>query len=99
MSVGTFSFGQNNVGIGTTTPDMSLQCDHKSTFYKYLERIEQYVFENIDRLGYSADYPCRNFMELHPEFDKNKLFYVYNGLSLDPLKKNLANFEKLLRKY
>ena len=63
----------------------------KSFFYKYFLRIEKYVLENIDKLGYSADYPCRNFMDLHPEFDKNKLFYVYNGLTLDPLKKNLTN--------
>ncbi|MDC1379743.1 glycosyltransferase family 4 protein [Algibacter sp.] len=63
----------------------------KSFFYKYLLRIEKYVLENIDKLGYSADYPCRNFIDLHPEFDKNKIFYVYNGLSIDPLKKTLAN--------
>ncbi|TPV35972.1 glycosyltransferase family 4 protein [Paucihalobacter ruber] len=62
----------------------------KSIFYKYLLKIEQYVLENIDMLGFSADYPCRNFMEIHPEFDKNKIFYVYNGLSVSPLKKNLA---------
>lgn len=63
----------------------------KSIFYKYLERLERYVLENIDLIGFSADYPCKNFMDLHPEFDKNKIFYVYNGLSLDPLKKDLAN--------
>jgi len=63
----------------------------KSIFYKYLERLEQYVLENIDLIGFSADYPCKNFMDLHPEFDENKMFYVYNGLTLDPLKKNLAN--------
>ena len=63
----------------------------KSFFYKYFLRIERHVLENIDRLGFSADYPCRNFMQLHPEFDKNKIFYVYNGLSLDHLKKNLTN--------
>ena len=63
----------------------------KSFFYKYFLRIERHVLENIDRLGFSADYPCRNFMQLHPEFDKNKIFYVYNGLSLDYLNKNLTN--------
>ena len=63
----------------------------KSFFYKYFLRIERHVLENIDRLGFSADYPCRNFMQLHPEFDKNKIFYVYNGLSLDHLNKNLTN--------
>lgn len=62
----------------------------KSIFYKYLLKIEQYVLENIDMLGFSADYPCRNFMEIHPEFDKHKIFYVYNGLSVSPLKNNLA---------
>lgn len=60
----------------------------KSFFYKYFLRIERYVLENIDLLGYSADYPCRNFIRLHPEFDKNKIFYVYNGLSVDNLKKS-----------
>ena len=59
----------------------------KSFFYKYFLRIERHVLENIDRLGYSADYPCRNFMHLHPEFDKNKIFYVYNGLSLNQFEK------------
>lgn len=62
----------------------------KSIFYKYLERLEQYVFENIDLLGFSADYPCKNFLDLHPEFDKDKIFYVYNGLSTDNLKKSLT---------
>ncbi len=69
----------------------------KSFFYKYFLRIERHVLENIDRLGFSADYPCRNFIDLHPEFDKNKMFYVYNGLSLplkkDPTKNNSGTYE------
>lgn len=60
----------------------------KSTYYKYFLRIEQHVLENIDLLGFSADYPCRNFLDLNPEFDKNKIFYVYNGLSINNLKKS-----------
>ena len=63
----------------------------KSFFYKYFLKIEQYVLENTDKLLFSADYPCQNFMHLHPEFDKNKISYVYNGLSLDNLKKRQKN--------
>jgi glycosyltransferase involved in cell wall biosynthesis len=63
----------------------------KSIFYKYLERLEQYVLEHIDLIGFSADYPCKNFIDLHAEFDKSKIFYVYNGLTIDPLKKTFAN--------
>lgn len=63
----------------------------KSVFYRYFLKIENHVLENIDMLGFSADYPCRNFMELHPEFDKNKIFYVYNGLSTNDLIKKSVN--------
>jgi glycosyltransferase involved in cell wall biosynthesis len=65
-------------------------------FYKYLLRIEQYVLDNIDLIGFSAEYPCQNFMKLHPEFDKNKIFYVYNGLSVDSLEnKHVSNSSKV----
>ncbi|MGF1555118.1 glycosyltransferase family 4 protein [Paucihalobacter sp.] len=63
----------------------------KSIFYKYFEQIEQYTLENIDLLGFSAVYPCKNFLSLHPDYDEKKIFYVYNGLSFDPLKKNIRN--------
>ena len=63
----------------------------KSVFYKYLERLEQYVLEKVDLIGFSADYPCKNFLDLHPKFDKNKMFYVYNGLTLDSTKIKMAN--------
>lgn len=63
----------------------------KSIFYKHLERLEDYVLEHIDLIGFSADYPCKNFIDLHPEFNKNKIFYVYNGLTIDPLKMTFAS--------
>jgi glycosyltransferase involved in cell wall biosynthesis len=63
----------------------------KSIFYKYFLQIEDYVLENIDLIGFSAEYPCKNFMQLHPKFDKNKIFYVYNGLTIDPLNNKLAD--------
>lgn len=54
----------------------------KSFIYKYLLRIERKVLKNIDKLGFVANYPSQIFLNIHPEFDKNKVFYVYNGLTL-----------------
>lgn len=58
----------------------------KSFFYNYLLQIEKKVLKNIDRLGFVAEYPSKNFMVFHPEFDKKKIFYVYNGLALNSKK-------------
>jgi glycosyltransferase involved in cell wall biosynthesis len=63
----------------------------KSFFYKYLLEIEKKVFAEIDKLGFVADYPMKNFLNLHPHFDVNKIFYVYNGISLECAPKKQSN--------
>jgi hypothetical protein len=39
--------------IGTTTPDMSLQCDHKSNFYKYAIAFMTDIFKDHGLLDYT----------------------------------------------
>ncbi|MGB3608048.1 MAG: glycosyltransferase family 4 protein [Psychroserpens sp.] len=63
----------------------------KSVFYKHLVKIEDYVLKHVDKIGFSADYPCKNFMDLHPAYDKEKIFYVYNGLIVDAVQDEMAN--------
>jgi len=58
-----------------------------SFFYKYLLRIERKVLDKVDKIGLVADYPRQNFLETHPEIDHDKVFYIYNGLSLESLNK------------
>ena len=52
----------------------------KSFFYKYLLRIEKKVLHEVDKLGYVAEYPLKNFIKLNPNFNVNKLFFVKSSL-------------------
>ena len=66
----------------------------KSFFYKYLLRIEKKVLHEVDKLGYVAEYPLKNFIKLNPNFNVNKLFFVHNGLSQEEkIKRNSNSFK------
>jgi len=51
-----------------------------SIFYKKLLAIEKFVLKEVDKVGFVADIPRRHFIELHPNFDESKTFFVYNGI-------------------
>ncbi len=53
----------------------------KSMVYKKMLKMEQYVIEHADRINFVAEMAMNNFLMLHPEADKNKVSYIYNGIS------------------
>ena len=44
----------------------------KSIYYKYLLHIESRVLSEVDKLGFVAQTPCRNFLKEYPDFHEQK---------------------------
>jgi glycosyltransferase involved in cell wall biosynthesis len=49
-------------------------------YYQNLLKIEEEVINRVDRIGFVSKFSMNLYMELHPHFDKSKLFFIYNGL-------------------
>ena len=56
----------------------------KSIYYKYLLHIESRVLSEVDKLGFVAQTPCRNFLKEYPDFHKENIFHVWNGIAIIP---------------
>jgi glycosyltransferase involved in cell wall biosynthesis len=52
----------------------------KTKYYKYLVNVEKEVTECADKLGFVARNSMERFQSFNPNYDANKLFYVYNGI-------------------
>jgi len=53
----------------------------KNTFvHKQLLKKEKYVLSQINKVGFVSENSSKHFKALHPEFDKEKVFYVHNGI-------------------
>ena len=68
-------------------------------YYKYLIDVEKEVISNVDRLGFVAKTAMQHFHSSNPNFDRNKLFYVYNGIGDTPEIKRANQLKKLPAKY
>lgn len=47
---------------------------------KYLYRKLNYILEHADKIGFVSRTSMLKFHSLHPDFPKEKLFFVYNGI-------------------
>lgn len=52
----------------------------KPYFYKKLLKISEYVFENVDKLGFVSETSMKTFIENNPDYPKEKLFFNLNGI-------------------
>ena len=52
----------------------------KSSLYKKLEEMEAFVLDNADRINFVSKFSRDNFLQLHPNVDESKVFYIYNGI-------------------
>lgn len=52
----------------------------KPYFYNRLIKKSDYVFKNIDRLGFVSEMSMKAFIENNPNFPKEKLFFNLNGI-------------------
>lgn len=53
----------------------------KSLVYKKLLKMEKYVLENVSRINFVSSKSRETFINLHPEIDAGKIFYIYNGVA------------------
>lgn len=67
----------------------------RSFFFKKMLSMENYVLKNIDRLVFVSESSKRNFMRLHPHFDPNKVFCIYNGIKNDSIYSHEYKLNKL----
>ena len=52
----------------------------RSRVYKKLKQMEDYVLRNANAINFVSRLSARNFVELHPDVDPNKVSYIYNGV-------------------
>ena len=52
--------------------------------YSSLLHIESRVLSEVDKLGFVAQTPCRNFLKEYPDFHKENIFHVWNGIAIIP---------------
>jgi glycosyltransferase involved in cell wall biosynthesis len=71
----------------------------KTKYYQYLVNVEKEVNENVDKLGFVAKTAMERFQDFNPNYDKKKLFYVYNGIGNTPEIKKADQLKKLPAKY
>lgn len=71
----------------------------KTKYYQYLVNVEKEVNESVDKLGFVAKKAMECFQDFNPNYDKNKLFYVYNGIGNIPEIKRSKQLKKLPAKY
>ena len=71
----------------------------KTKYYEYLVNVEKAVNESIDRLGFVAKNSMERFSNHNPDFDQNKLFYVYNGIGNTPEINRAVQLKELPAKY
>lgn len=58
---------------------------------KYLYHRFNYVIKHVYGIGHVSGKSQEIFSNNHPEFDKKKLFYVYNGIPVLPYNHNIIN--------
>ena len=71
----------------------------KTKYYQYLVNVEKEVNESVDRLGFVAKNAMERFSNLNPNYNQNKLFYVYNGIGNTLEVKRVDRLKKLPAKY
>ena len=55
-----------------------------TNYYKYLLEVEKEVINKVDKLGFVSKNSMNHFIALNPDFNKEKLFYVLNGVGNSP---------------
>lgn len=71
----------------------------KTKYYKYLVAVEKEVNNSVDKLGFVAKTSMEHFQDFNPNYNKEKLFYVYNGIGKTPENKTVGNLKELPAKY
>ncbi|MFT4800403.1 MAG: glycosyltransferase involved in cell wall biosynthesis [Flavobacteriaceae bacterium] len=71
----------------------------KTKYYQYLVNVEKEVNEDVDRLGFVAKTAMERFQDFNPNYDKKKLFYVYNGIGNKLESKRVDSIKNLPVKY
>ena len=57
-----------------------------SVFHMRLRKMQKFVLNNSDYIGFVSKSSASNFMQLHPELNSDIIFYSHNGLPLtDPI--------------
>ncbi len=51
-----------------------------SLVYKEMLKMEEYVLKNVDRINFVSEFSMNNFLRLHPDIDKKKISFIYNGV-------------------
>lgn len=64
-----------------------------SKYYGILEKMSDYVLENADRFCLVSEGSRNTFLKQYPQVDKNKVFFIYNGIAMSPntQKSSLSN--------
>lgn len=55
-------------------------CLRKGFLSKYYTSKGEFVLKHIDKIGFVAESSSLHFIEIHPRFDKNNVFFNYNGV-------------------
>lgn len=65
----------------------------RTSYFKYLLEVEDYVINKVDKLGFVSKSSMLNFIDLKKEdLDNSKFFYVHNGIpKLDFIKDKIYN--------
>lgn len=58
---------------------------------KYLYYRFNYILKHVAGIGHVSENSQKVFANNHPEFDKSKLFYVYNGIPTAPYSHNVSD--------
>lgn len=65
---------------------------NNSIYHRKLKGMLNYVLDKADRVGYVSGISVQNFMNLHPDYPKEKLFVAYNGIP--SMEKRFSNTKK-----
>lgn len=56
----------------------------KSRYYKKVLQMEEFTLQHADRINFVSKASRENFLQLHPDLDPKKVFYIYNGIENCP---------------
>lgn len=57
----------------------------RSFYYKKLLEMEKFTLQQVDRISFVSKASKDNFLQLHPNINPEKVYYIYNGLKEFPI--------------